>query len=306
MSERERGRYEVCWRPRYTVHDRNLRFGRDVLPLTFQERRWLLSMLQESRVQLFLTGEERAAMQKWLAEGAGCRPYDLSVIRHFDRFHIIRDDSHKEKAQITFRRFLRAMHEERLIHVVYRTSRGRIMEVDCQPIDIEFSKRDNTFHMIAIRAGEERVDSFSLSRIMETALVKGIDTHFDRAGQKELVDELLEARDGGGCTATVIFPADPGIADRILTEFSPWKKTCIRQKKADGDSAAETLSLRIRYLSSDEEEIIARLLGYGGHIRVLEKQLRREIARRAMHQQALFSGIGIEEEREEELEGLQR
>ncbi len=308
MSERERGRYEACYRPRYTAREKDLRFGRDVTSLTLPERRWLLSMLQESRVQLFLTQEERAAMQKWLigAEGVACMPYDLSVIRHFDRFHIIRDDSHKEKAQITFRRFLRAMHEERLIHVVYRTSRGRIMEVDCQPIDIEFSKRDNTFHMIAILAGEERVDSFSLSRIIETALVKGIDTHFDQAGQKELVDELLEARDGGECTATVIFPADPGIADRILTEFSPWKKTCIRQKKADGDSAAETLSLRIRYLSSDEEEIIARLLGYGGHIRVLEKQLRREIARRAMHQQALFSGIGIEEEREEELEGLQR
>ena len=53
------------------------------------------------------------------------------------------------------------------------------------------------------------------------------------------------------------------LPDRILTEFSLWKKKCV----FDVSSGKYTMTLY--YSTSDEKEILLRLLGYGPYIRIV-------------------------------------
>ena len=54
-------------------------------------------------------------------------------------------------------------------------------------------------------------------------------------------------------------------ADRILTEFSPWKKRC------SYDSKTEKYRLTVFYQKFDELDLVVRLLGYGADIRFTDK-----------------------------------
>ena len=54
--------------------------------------------------------------------------------------------------------------------------------------------------------------------------------------------------------------------DRILTEFAPWKKSCIY------DAVSKQYTLQIFYHKGDEVELVVRLLGYGDSIQFKNKQ----------------------------------
>ena len=55
------------------------------------------------------------------------------------------------------------------------------------------------------------------------------------------------------------------VVDRILTEFSPWKKRC------SYDAKAKKYKLTIYYNKLDELDLVVRLLGYGATIRFVDK-----------------------------------
>ena len=74
------------------------------------------------------------------------------------------------------------------------------------------------------------------------------------------------------------------IADRILTEFSPWKKKCIY------DSKTHLFRLTIYYRKQDEMDLVIRLLGYGGNLRFVDKEntIYKEIQLRMYRQMELI------------------
>ena len=89
------------------------------------------------------------------------------------------------------------------------------------------------------------------------------DTSFDYTSAEQA---LLTFREENTTSVTVEFYDVRNIADRILTEFSPWKKLC------SYDRATELYTLTIFYQKQDEIDIVIRLLGYGGNIRFTDKE----------------------------------
>ena len=66
---------------------------------------------------------------------------------------------------------------------------------------------------------------------------------------------------------TIEFKDTRNIPDRILNEFSPWRKRC---ELIDDDR--KIYRLTIYYLENDEIDILIRLMGYGPYIRFLDKK----------------------------------
>ena len=100
----------------------------------------------------------------------------------------------------------------------------------------------------------------NISRI-ETA--EKTDTTFDYSVAERA---LLDFREENRTSVEVEFFNVRNIADRILTEFSPWKKLCVY------DPETELYKLTIFYQKQDEVELVIRLLGYGANLRFIDRE----------------------------------
>lgn len=56
------------------------------------------------------------------------------------------------------------------------------------------------------------------------------------------------------------YEGDKNLPDRILTEFSQWKKECLYEE------AEKKFTMTLHYPEEDEKDILIRLLGYGPYI----------------------------------------
>lgn len=71
------------------------------------------------------------------------------------------------------------------------------------------------------------------------------------------------------------FPDVNNIADRVLTQFSPWKKYC------EFDSETRIYHLTIYYQKADARDIVTRFLGFGSEIRLIDDN--HKLSRTIMH-----------------------
>lgn len=138
--------------------------------------------------------------------------------------------------------------------------KNRVKIGEFRPIVLEFSKRNNRFQGFFQECGSNRIYTMNVSRI-ETA--DETETSFDYASAEQA---LLAFREENATSVTVEFYDVRNIADRVLTEFSPWEKLC------SYDSEAELYTLTIFYQKQDEVDLVIRLLGYGGNIRFVDKE----------------------------------
>ena len=100
----------------------------------------------------------------------------------------------------------------------------------------------------------------NVSRI-ETA--NETETSFDYAAAEQALHAF---REENATSVTVEFYNVRNIVDRILTEFSPWKKLC------SYDPESELYTLTVFYQKQDEVDLVVRLLGYGGNLRFVDKE----------------------------------
>ena len=96
--------------------------------------------------------------------------------------------------------------------------------------------------------------------------------------------QLAALRQAEWQEVTVQFADVRNLADRILTEFSPWQKRC------SFDAEAGRYTLTLAYQQRDVWDITVRLMGYGAGIRFAdpEHEIAREVARRVREQARLF------------------
>lgn len=114
-----------------------------------------------------------------------------------------------------------------------------------------------------------------IEKVMET------DTSFDHS---VIEQDFNVFRDQDMVSVEVEFYNVHNMADRILTEFSPWRKRC------SYDPETELYKLTIFYQKTDELDLVVRLLGYGGNVHFVDKEhsICKEIQSRMDRQMELF------------------
>lgn len=251
---------EVSFLPKYKCAS-DTELYKDVVPLSTMEIRWLKTIIQDkdNRIALFMSAPEIAVLEDLLDRHAPTLvPLPMEKVVFFDRFHFP-EHNQKHMASV-LATLLEGIYDQRTVHIKYHTMKNRIKIGEFKPIVLEFSKRNNRFQGFFQECGSNRIYTMNASRI---EVADETETSFDYASAEQA---LLAYREANATSVTVEFYDVRNIADRILTEFSPWKKRC------SYNSETELYTLTIFYQKQDEVDLVVRLLGYGGNIRFTDKE----------------------------------
>lgn len=255
----------------------DLKLYKDVVPLSLFELRWMRTILDDAKLQLFLSKDEIKELRRLFQEYAPyTKPLPMDKIVFFDRFHFSEKNMDREAAVLTT--LLNGIYDQKTIRVKYHTACGKVKTGEFKPIIIEFSKRNNRFQGFFQECGSDRICAMDLSGI-ET--VKESDTSFDHAATEMA---LMDFREDNMTSVEVEFYNVKNTVDRLLTEFSPWKKRCLY------DAEADRYKLTVFYQEQDEADLVVRLLGYGADLHYVDREhaICREVRSRVERQMELI------------------
>ncbi len=235
---------------------KELDFYRDVVPLTCLELRWLRTMLEDTRVGGFLEPEEQQALRRFLQEASGTEPLPMEKITFFDRNRTSRELVQREVRSV--KELLDAIDRRQVVWLQYRSAKGKRIAGRFRPIILEFSKKDNRFQGYLQSCRNQAIYILNLSGIQKMELTG---ESFDNRTAQEALDRYRAERER---SVELVFFDVRNLAERLLTEFSPWKKRCAYEK------ATGLYRLTLFYQASDENELVLRLMGYGADLRITD------------------------------------
>lgn len=272
MKNNNNYRMVTAFRPKYNTTSTN--FFTDILPLTTLECRWLATMISDPKIDIFLSESEIAAIRAFLQslESERVKPLPFDKIHYFDRYTPSAETKQQEKTAMPI--LLDAIRNNCAVELHYISAQQNKITGKFRPIVIEYSKRDDLFRVYIQSCVDGRISVMNLGRIENIILTS--DT-FDRPKAEAA---LKDYREQNTKSVQIEFRNTRNVPDRILSEFSPWKKKCVY------DKASEKYRLTIYYQSSDELELVVRLMGYGADIIFSDREndIYKEIVRRVERQ----------------------
>lgn len=217
------------------------------MPLTTLQKRWLKAISLDKRVGLFEADFRFLDGVKPLFT-----PDDFVV---FDRYHD--GDNYEDETYIrNFRAVLMAIQNGRKLSIRYHGAKGSDRIYQCDPYRLEYSEKDDRFRVL-IRS----------CRFATMLRLDGIETCTDIGEAFPGNDyEVLKNSEHLVLSLT----NERNTLERAMLHFAHFKKEA--KKKDDG-----TYRLKIFYDSSDETELVIRVLSFGPFVEVTEPQRFRDL-----------------------------
>lgn len=248
----------------YTLSEVNI--YRDCLPLSEVEIRWLKTIVEDGKIHYFLNEKEILALKLILADFAiDIKPFFMHAVNYYDRYKFSEKKEWKESSVLN--PILDAIAKKHVIKITYMSNGENLRTQDYHPIVIEYSKRDNRFvgYFLSCKR-KEGLKEYPLAQIVsvEEAFEDGSGKNktFDMNEAKKKFEEYKAKQQ---TSVELEFSDKLNLADRILTEFSPWDKRC------EFDSESGIYHLTIFYPKKDGKDMVIRLLAYGSDIRFVDQ-----------------------------------
>jgi predicted DNA-binding transcriptional regulator YafY len=220
-------------------------------PLSFLERRWLLSILDDERMGLFLGDGEISRLKTSLG---GVEP-----LYKKDNFHVVDatndpDSFASSCYRKTFRTLLDALQRGKSLKIRYRARDERERDGVVEPTALQYSGKDDKFRLLCTGwrgGGKLRRIVMNLSRIVSA----------DVCGEASLPhDAGIEPETK---TAVIDLSRERDTPERAMMHFANYE--CVSYASED-----ETIAMNIKYNAEDEKEVLIRVLSFGPQIRVRE------------------------------------
>lgn len=238
------------------------------MPLTTLQKRWLKTLLQDPRIRLFLEEPEEILAEE-------IRPlFDRENIVYFDRYQD-GDDYRAPDYIRNFRTVLTAIRRNCWLEVTYRNRRGDPVTGRLKPLYLEYSPRDDKFRLHCAGTAEHIWPG-----TIQINLARMVCCTLRESGEKP-----------------VLIPAERKVASLILTDRRRllerfMRLFCYLEKKTaplEEEGELQRYKVELYYESSDEGELIIRLLSMGDDIQLLAPDtLRQKIADRVQRQRKLL------------------
>ena len=209
------------------------------IPPTILEKRWLKSLLMDPRINLFDPSREGLEDVEPLFH-----PEDLVFFDQFSDGDPYQDDNYVR----IFRTILSAIKSKSSIKVLYRLKSGSKKWLNCNPIRLEYSLRDDKFRLIS--ATKSKVNTINISKIEECEVVGTF-------AEDEIKANLHDKR-----SVELILKDKRQALERVMMQFSIYEKVT---EKIDDDTYKFTLI----YEAEDEIDIIIRVLSFGPNLKVV-------------------------------------
>lgn len=246
---------------------------KDILPLTSIEIQWLQNILHHPLATCFLTKKEIEAFCDWLPP---MHLFDINTVVLHDQFLDIESFYQQQNFGTTARDIMKAIRENLEITIQYKSQYEEISDDVCYPAYAEYSKRDHKIRIRAVSQSTNSVKTFNLERILNVRLSEN---KFDAQAVRETVEIHTQKNER---ELVLLFRETKNVPDRILTEFSCFKKKCVKW----GD---DRYRMTLFYNIEDKREIIVRLLSYGSLIFIFDDtgDVRHELIERLERQMEL-------------------
>ena len=232
-------------------------------PLSTIELRFLAAILQDNRVTMFMNDKILQAIETELENVLPL--WKPEIVKYFDQ-NKDSDPFENPDYRNLFQTILRAINTKQYLHLVYGRKNFSTIYT---PIHLDYSQKDDTFRLFV----KEIKYPINLRNIKECNITTESPTSEEESTEYETLK--LEIFDN---TKTHYH------FNRAIRQFSYFKKSC---KKIEKDN---TYEMSVEYDSSDESEIIIKVLMFGPNMKVLEPQsVIDEIRNRVSKQEELFS-----------------
>ncbi len=221
----------------------------DLIPLTLTELQWLQNILSHPYAECFLRKSEIETMLERLPKP---NLFDVNDVYLYDQFQVEDGLCCCETVPI----ILKAIRNREKITFDYISQEKNTKEYTVCPVCLEYSKRNDRFYLYTV-AKRNSVKIFSAERMKQVRRI-GEPFQYDDAASRvrNYKSDPKQLK-----TVTVIFGEAKNTADRILTEFSCYRKECTRSGK-------DSYEMLLYYEKEEAGEIAARLLRYGPYIYV--------------------------------------
>lgn len=213
--------------------------NKPTMPLTTLQKRWLKALSLDPRIRLF--GIELPNLD------------DVEPLFTQDDYHIYDKygdgDPFEDEAYIRhFRIILDAIREGGQIKFEMTNRHGNPMFVRCRPLRLEYSEKDDKFRLIT--AGSRAVSTINLAKIRKCARYQGEKMAIgnERAVRFETVH--LRVTD------------ERNALERVMLHFAHFEKQTEKLDKTH-------YLLKIKYVTTDESEILIRILSFGPMVEVV-------------------------------------
>lgn len=280
-------------KPRFIVQKEDYLY--QLLPITKIECRWLLTVLNSPLAKLFIRDEQIVQLK----EGLRSVPFYISEfpmeqINYFDRYNkeICEQQSQNEKAVAKSRyskmenyfleKIYQAMMSETKVGITYKNWKGEEKFTICAPACLEYSRRDDIFRIWHVDSEEEKIQKINVNRIrkIENQTIQKYSLQNEQQKILKIQDKTMKKIE------IEFYEGTRNLPDRILTEFSVWRKKCTYDMKT------RKYRMTLYYPELDEKEILIRLLSYGAYIKMIESEdgyIYNEIKQRIEKQKQLLT-----------------
>ncbi len=255
----------------------------EFLPLTKIEVRWLLTVLDIPLARIFFAGHDGFQMSKASSIIEDIKKYltsevelffeaesfKMDVVKYYDMYNqefVNESREQDEEIKENNIRYLgliyNAIRSGKKVKIVYKNWEGKEMNTLCSPAWIEYSRRDNIFRIWHSNKSKTEVFLINVPRIVNVEVL-----HEDTYNIKEeqgIINKILDKKMRQ--LKIEFYQGEKNLPDRILTEFSLWKKECVY------DTKTKKFTMTIYYVTIDEKEIMIRLMSYGPYIKIVEDE----------------------------------
>lgn len=251
-----------------------------LIPLTLIEIQWLRNILEHPKAKLFLDVKEINQIKEHLPV---LNMFDISKYEYYDQYTDMKTVYAKKDYIDHFRSVIFAINNSKLVSMNYSTPAGKSFSGMYALQHIEYSKRDDKFRVNAVDENEN-VFTLNLERICSIEI---LDSVFDSKKISNLISRSYEENKKN---IVIKFTDRKNVPDRILSEFSPWKKECTK------DINTNIYTLNLEYDKNDTLEIVVRLLSYGPYILIVSDDggVKKELVGRLQEQGELIKQRALE------------
>ena len=210
-------------------------------PLTLLEKRWLKSILSDSRIKLF----------NITVDGLdNIEPLFTSEDWYIADTYSDGDPYDSPEYVKNFQTIIQAIQDHNWLYINMTNQAGKAAHVYIQPQNIEYSMRDDKFRVLC--TAESAVDTINIGRIIKCTLCTNIPTIKKRRKKAnhlaELVLTVSDTRNG---------------LERAMTHFSTYDKSL--EKQADG-----SYRLVLHYHPDEQSDLLLQVMSFGPVVQIDE------------------------------------
>ena len=221
------------------------------MPLSLLQKQWLKAMLNDKRIRLFVSDKIFYQLKNQLK--------DVEPLFTENDFYLYDNysdgDSYDDEEYIkNFKTVLEALHEKKILEVVYEGRFGLRKRFLCVPQKIEYSQKDDKFRILT--NVKNQILFLNMARIKECKIS-------ENQSIKKIGD--LDLPSNTRASVTLEIYDDRKAMERIMLGFAHFEKSAVQINDY-------VYQLTLHYDSFDETELVVRVLSFGPMVKVLEPE----------------------------------